>query len=131
MLNPVRAVALLVAATFALAHAETGSVSPLPACHLQVIPDYTAVVIYRAVLRLSPACPAGTVLRVRKSSTLNVVRKGAPYQPLDPPTGAWNLSRTSTTVPRDKLWTVSTWRWEAYDPAQNRWRGAEVLHAAP
>jgi hypothetical protein len=38
-------------------------------CRLQVIPDYTWAVTYRAVLRFSPGCADGTALRVRRSST--------------------------------------------------------------
>jgi hypothetical protein len=110
-----------------------------PVCTLQVIPDYTLGVAYRAVLRPSPGCPLGTELRVRKSSTLNVRRAGAPYQPIKPETGAWLLSRTQTTVPSRELWTLYNWRWEVYDSTAysprlqkyGRWVAGEVLHAAP
>jgi hypothetical protein len=110
-----------------------------PVCTLQVIPDYTLGVAYRAVLRPSPGCPLGAELRVRKSSTLNVRRDGAPYQPIKPETGAWLLSRTQTTVPSRELWTLYNWRWEVYDPQAysprlgktGRWVAGEVLHAAP
>lgn len=29
-----------------------------PSCHLQVIPDYVNPIAFKAVLRLSPACPS-------------------------------------------------------------------------
>ncbi|KQR37715.1 hypothetical protein [Deinococcus sp. Leaf326] len=109
-----------------------------PGCRLQVIPDYTWAVTYKAVLRLSPGCTDGTVLRVRKSSTQNVRRDGAPYQPIKPAQGAWNFGKTST-VPKNELWTVYTWRWEWWDAqawnprtqALGRWTAAEVLNATP
>ena len=115
-----------------------------PSCHLQVIPDYTVVVAYRAVLRPSPACVWNTVLRVRKSSTLNVIRDGAPYQPIKPERGAWEVASSvqpvTRPVPDQELWTLQRppWRWEWFDEtAMNaagtpgRWRPAEVLRAAP
>ena len=115
-----------------------------PSCHLQVIPDYSLVVAYRAVLRPAPACSRTTVLRVRKSSTLNVVRRGDPYQPIKPEQGAWEVAgttqRVTRPVPGRELWTLlrPPWRWEWFDetalnPAgqPGRWRPAEVLRAAP
>ena len=107
---------------------------PLPACHLRILRDYTLGVTYKAVLRLSPGCRPGTVLRVRKSSTLNTRRGGAPYQPIKPEAGAWELSASKTTIPARELWTLYSWRWEFYDPAginpltgkPGRWRGAGV-----
>ena len=64
---------------------------PLPACRLQVIRDYVTPISFQAVLQLSDGCPPGTVLRVRKSSTMNVKRNGAPYQPILPENGAWEV----------------------------------------
>lgn len=117
--------------------------APAPPCRLQVIPDYTLLVAYRAVLRPSSGCPAGAVLRVRKSSTLNVRREGAPYQPIRPGTGAWEVAGPAVfvnrPVPGGDLWTLLSWRWEYFDPevfntrtnTPGRWIAAEVLHAVP
>jgi hypothetical protein len=110
-----------------------------PGCTLQVIPDYTFGVAYRAVLRPSPGCPPGTELRIRKSSTLNVRRAGAPYQPIKPESGAWTVSEYRSTVPDRELWTLYNWRWEVYDltafsprlQKYGRWVPGEVLRAAP
>ncbi len=130
----------LLTLSLALAAAVPAQPSPAaPACRLQVIPDYTLVVVYKAVLRPSPACPNGTELRVRKSSTLNTRRNGAPYQPIQPLVGAWTLTDFNSTVPSRNLWTSLNWRWEYYDPTtlsprtglKGIWRGAEVLRAAP
>lgn len=115
-----------------------------PACRLQVIPDYVTPIGYRAVLRPSPVCSHGTVLRVRKSSTLNTRRAGAPYQPIRPETGAWEVGQgvtAKTPVPTRELptSTLTSWRWEYWsaetlNPRTNtkgRWLAAEVLRAAP
>ncbi|GAA4013199.1 hypothetical protein GCM10022631_26130 [Deinococcus rubellus] len=67
-------------------------------------------------LIVSPSCPAITVLRVRKSSTLNVKSKGTPYQPIKLLAGAWEIGKTRNTVPTAELWTSLTWRWEQFDP---------------
>lgn len=129
---------LLLSAALLIPAAAIVVVTSPPGCRLQVVPDYTWAVTYKAVLRLSPGCPDDTALRVRKSSTQNVRRNGAPYQPIKPEQGAWTFGRTST-VPRNELWTVYSWRWEYYDPEawnprlsqKGRWLAAEVLHAAP
>lgn len=125
----------------AAAIAAAGMVATIavpPACRLQVIPDYTLAVAYKAVLRLSPGCPDGTVLRVRKSSTMNTVRSGAPYQPIKPLKGAWEVGKrgdvTISQVPVNEVWTVlvpKPWRWEFFQSANGRWTAAEVLRAAP
>lgn len=119
------------------------------ACRLQVIPDYVTPISYKAVLRLSPACPAGTVLRVRKSSTLNVKRNGAPYQPIRPAVGAWEVgnsySQVKKPVPYNELLTTrfdsavplgTRWQWEYWSPSEwnprtqssGRWLAGEVLY---
>lgn len=104
-----------------------------PGCHLQVIPDYTLIFVYRAVLRLSPSCGFAQTLRVRKSSTTSVKRNGAPYQPIRPGEGAWDLGRLHSTVPGNQLWTSLSWRWEYNDPVltKGKWLAAEVLYARP
>lgn len=104
-----------------------------PTCRLQIIPDYTLIFAYRAVLRLSPECGFSQSLRVRKSSTTSTKRNGAPYQPIRPEVGAWTLGRLDTTVPENQLWTVWSWRWEYNDPilTKGKWRPAEVLYARP
>ncbi|AIZ44884.1 hypothetical protein QR90_06840 [Deinococcus radiopugnans] len=110
-----------------------------PGCHLQVIPDYTLVVAYRAVLRLSPECGFSETLRVRKSSTTSTRRNGAPYQPIRPEAGAWELGRLKSTVPDRQLWTSWSWAWQWYDAeawnprtkTSGTWRAAEVLYARP
>ena len=116
-----------------------------PACRLQVIPDYVTPISYRAVLRVSPGCPSGTTLRVRKSSTINTVRNGAPYQPIKPLKGAWDVKKigdvTVSSVPGFELQTstITKWQWEYWSAAEwnlrtntkGRWVAAEVLRAAP
>ncbi|MVN86921.1 hypothetical protein GO986_09100 [Deinococcus sp. HMF7620] len=109
-----------------------------PICRLQVVPDYTLGVTSRAALRLSPGCAFGTILRVRKSSTTSTRRNGAPYQPIKPEQGAWEVGATGqplkSPVPKSELWTLYSWRWEynAAKPGQpERWRPGEVLRAAP
>jgi len=115
-----------------------------PACRLQVIPDYVTPVSYQAVLRPSPACQDGTVLRVRKSSTLNTRVNGAPVQPIRPLKGAWEVGKNTLVnapVPWRELTTITVtrWRWEWFDAsapnpltlAKGRWVAAEVLRAAP
>lgn len=114
------------------------AVTAPPGCRLQVIPDYTVGFAYKAVLRPSPGCPAGQTLRVRKSSTTSVKRDGAPYQPIKPIRGAWDVG-VQSTVPERELWTVNSWRWEYYDAdawstrlqQKGRWIAAEVLRAGP
>lgn len=117
-----------------------------PACTLQVIPDYVNPIAFKAVLRLSPACPAGTVLRVRKSSTLNTKAQGAKYQPIKPLAGAWEVgnsyAQVNRPVPDRELWTTQVpgkWRWEWWDASRyntitktsGSWVAGEVLRAAP
>lgn len=115
-------------------------------CRLQIIPDYVTPIGYRAVLRLAPVCPAGTVLRVRKSSTLSTKASGAKYQPIKPLTGAWEVGHPYTPVvrpvPPRELWTsqVGTpWQWQFWDERKlntltgkrGAWVAGEVLRAAP
>ncbi|WP_343757443.1 hypothetical protein [Deinococcus depolymerans] len=97
------------------------------------MPDYTLGVTYRASLRLAPECPPGTVMRVRKSSTTSTRQSGAPYQPIKPLQGAWDVGiLAKTPVPREELWTLYSWRWEYSLPGSpQRWRAGEVLRAAP
>lgn len=117
-----------------------------PACTLQVIPDYVNPIAFKAVLRLSPACAPGTVLRVRKSSTLNTKARGAKYQPIKPLTGAWEVGNSYTRplkpVPDRELWTTQVpgkWRWEWWDASRyntitktsGSWVAGEVIRAAP
>lgn len=136
---------LLLGAALLIPAAAVVVVTSPPGCRLQVIPDYTWGVTYKAVLRLSPGCTDDTTLRVRKSSTQNVRREGAPYQPIKPDGSdryagkfAWDFG-TLSTVPTNELWTVYSWRWEWWDPntwnprtqTKGRWTAAEVLRAAP
>ncbi|GAA4002601.1 hypothetical protein GCM10022631_11600 [Deinococcus rubellus] len=108
------------------------------ACTLTLSPDQVRGVAYHVRLIVSPGCPASTVFRIRKSSTLNVKRKGAPYQPIKPLTGAWEIGKATNTVPAAELWTSLTWRWELYDAERysnvtgelGAWRGI-VLERAP
>lgn len=88
---------------------------PAP-CTLTLSPDQVRGVAYHVRLIVSPGCPASTVFRVRKSSTLNVKRKGAPYQPIKPLEGAWEIGKARNTVPTAELWTSLTWRWEKFAP---------------
>ncbi len=124
--------ALLAGATHSDAVLDAVPSAP-PSCRLQVIPDYTLIFAYRAVLRLSPECGFAQALRVRKSSTTSTKRDGAPYQPIRPELGAWELERLSTSVPANQLWTSWSWRWEYNDAilTKGKWRAAEVLYARP
>lgn len=88
---------------------------PAP-CTLTLSPDQVRGVVYHVRLIVSPGCPASTMFRVRKSSTLNVKRKGAPYQPIKPIVGAWEVSQAANSVPAAELWTSLTWRWEEFRP---------------
>ncbi len=102
--------------------------TPTPAptyCRTIVIKDSVLVVAYKPVIRLAPDCPADGQARVRKSSTMNVVRNGAPYQPIRPLQGAWVVTKFSSTIPWNELWTTFTWRWEWWDGM--RWRASEVF----
>lgn len=101
-----------------------------PGCYLQVIPDYTLIVVYRPVLRPSPDCPADVTLRVRKSSTISRKRNGASYQPIIPDGSerydgaySWPLGKFSNGIPRNALWTSYSWEWQ-YEvaPGSNVWR---------
>ncbi|GAA3995157.1 hypothetical protein GCM10022631_01620 [Deinococcus rubellus] len=108
---------------------------PAP-CAITLSPDQVRGVAYHVRLIVSPGCPASTVFRVRKSSTLNVKRKGAPYQPIKPLQGAWEIGKARNTVPDAELWTSITWRWELYDAEKfnvltdelGAWRGIPVEH---
>lgn len=137
---------LVLGAALALPVAALVIVQSPAACHLQVIPDYDFKFVYTAVLRPSPRCGVDEVLRVRKSSTMNVRRNGAPYQPIKPDGSAkysglysWSLSSLTSNIPPAELNTISSWRWEWYDAQalnprtqqKGVWRAAEVLHAAP
>ncbi|MDV6376023.1 hypothetical protein [Deinococcus arenicola] len=126
--------ALFTGAALALPAAALYAIPVTPqVCHLQVIPDYTLGFVYRAVLRLSPQCGFTQTLRVRKSSTINTRRGGAPYQPIQPLKGAWTLGRLNNSVPGGALWTSNSWRWEYNDPVltKGQWRAGEVLYARP
>lgn len=91
-----------------------------PICHLTMTPAEVRGASYRARFTISASCPASTVFRVRKSSTMNLKTKGAPYQPIKPLTGAWEIRKTSTTIPADQLWSLSTWQWQVWD--DTAWR---------
>jgi len=64
---------------------------PATPCTLTLVPDQVRGVAYHVLLNVSPTCPAETTFRVRKSSTINTKRNGAPYQPIKPLQGAWEL----------------------------------------
>ncbi|WP_291427075.1 sensor histidine kinase KdpD [Deinococcus sp.] len=116
--------------------------APMPACRLQVIPDYDLKFAYQAVLQPSPGCREDDVLRVRKSSTTSVKRNGARYQPIKPDGTAlyggqysWRLGKRVFGVPTSELWIINSWRWEYWDPEvwnprtqqKGRWAAGEVL----
>lgn len=105
-----------------LSLALLGSRPPPPGCYLRVIPDYSFGVIYRPVLKPSPDCGADVSLRVRKTSTLNRRKNGAPYQPIIPDGSAkyggvysWTLGKFGGTIPAGELWTLYSWRWQWLD----------------
>ena len=101
-------------------------------CKVGIIPDSTfPPFAYKAVLRLDPLCPPGGVAYVRKSSTINTIKKGAPYQPTIPGgqgrfggKWSWKMTTTLNEVPSSQLWTLNLWRWEYFDG--NQWRGAKL-----
>ncbi|THF70524.1 hypothetical protein E7T06_07415 [Deinococcus sp. Arct2-2] len=101
---------------------------PAPAptyCRTIVIKDSVVLVAYKPVIRLAPDCPPDAQARVRKSSTLNTRRNGAPYQPIRPLIGAWIVTPYGSTIPANELWTLLTWRWEWWDGT--RWQASEVF----
>ena len=90
--------------------------SPPPAfCEVRILRDYDVSVTYFAVFRLAASCPPGGVARVRKSSTLNTKAAGAPYQPVRPLVGAWDVNADGTTVPFSARWTLNSWQWQYWD----------------
>ncbi|AWN23996.1 hypothetical protein DKM44_12780 [Deinococcus irradiatisoli] len=89
-----------------------------PTCTLTLIPDQVRGVAYHVIFKVAPSCPADAVFRVRKSSTINQKKNGAPYQPIKPLVGAWDIGKTTSTVPGAELWTSLTWQWQVYDEAQ-------------
>ncbi|GGK11879.1 hypothetical protein GCM10008955_01410 [Deinococcus malanensis] len=94
-------------------------------CAVQIIRDNALIFAYKPVIRLHPSCSRRAQARVRKSSTLNTRRNGAPYQPIRPEKGAWTVTASGTTIPNRDLWTTWSWRWEYWDGTH--WRPAEVL----
>lgn len=101
--------------------------APTPApiyCPVEVITDNVLPFAFKPVIRLKDGCPWGGHARVRKSSTLNTKRDGAPYQPIRPEQGAWTVTTRTNTIPARELWTLWSWRWEWFDGS--RWRAAEV-----
>ncbi|MFB9994464.1 hypothetical protein ACFFLM_21135 [Deinococcus oregonensis] len=101
--------------------------APIPTptyCPTIVIKDNVIVVAYKPVIRLAADCPADGQARVRKSSTLNTRRSGAPYQPIRPLQGAGVVTPDGNTIPANELWTLLTWRWEWCDGTH--WRPSEV-----
>ena len=97
-----------------------------PYCPVDVFIDYTVGFAYYTQLRLSAGCEPGQVARVRRSSTVSTVRNGAPYQPIDPPKGAWTITATGDDIPNDKpvSYSWSTWVWEYYNAHTKRWERA-------
>jgi hypothetical protein len=95
-------------------------------CRLVVYKDYEMGFAYYAQLALAPECTSGQVARIRRSSTLNVVRNGAPYQPIDPPTGAWEVTAFGDNVPNGKqfTYTTSSWVWQYWTEKPPRWNVA-------
>ncbi len=92
-------------------------------CRLVVYKDYQMGFGYYAQLALAPECTPGQVARIRRSSTLNVIRNGARYQPIDPATGAWEVSATGDNVPNGKQFTYtwSTWVWQYWNEGRHQW----------
>ena len=113
----------------ALAALLLGAASAAPShyCRLVVYKDYQMGFAYYVQLARAPECQPGQVARIRRSSTINVVRNGAPYQPIDPPTGAWEVSEFGDNVPNGKQFTYtwSTWDWEYWNEGRHQWVKAE------
>ena len=86
-------------------------------CEARILRDYDFQFSYFAVFRLAKTCPPGGVARIRKSSTLSTRENGAPYQPIRPEVGAWNLNEAGSNVPLSARWTLNTWRWDYWDGA--------------
>lgn len=105
-----------------LAPSRAGPPAPTP-CTLTASPDRVSGLAYHVRLRVSPGCPATATFRVRKSSTLNVKGRGAPYQPIRPDGSeaagglfAWTVTKVGSNIPPAELWTSLTWEWQRYDP---------------
>ncbi|WP_019588412.1 hypothetical protein [Deinococcus apachensis] len=114
MLQPLWA-ALTLALLGVLPVAAIAQVTGPAHCRIEVIVDNVLPSAYPPVIRVAPGCPPGGYARVRKSSTLNLRRNGAPYQPVRSTVGAWNVTASSSTIPPGELWTPATWRWEWWD----------------
>jgi len=117
--------ALLFGAASAIPRPSTHTLSET--CTAQIVRDYELGFAYYAQPQLASFCPAGTVLRVRKTSTLNTRAAGAPYQPIQPETGAWELSKAGTTIPFNQRWTSSGWAWQFYSTTFRTWKTMRVL----
>lgn len=116
--------ALLLGAALMLSAAPAGALLSAPACDIRMSPDRAGpAATYHATLQVSPACPAAQVFRVRKSSSISLRSRGAPYQPIRPDGSArfeylwsWSVSARASNVPSAELWSSTSWRWEVYRP---------------
>ena len=108
---------------------EVASLAAQRYCAVRMLPDYHFGFSYFARLRLDPACPAGGVGRVRKTSTLSTKANGARYQPVKPDGSAqfgglysWTITKSGDNIPPGEEWTFNRWRWEYWDGS--RWKVA-------
>lgn len=83
-------------------------------CHISVLRDYELGFAYYARLLLDPDCPAQGQARVRKTSTVSTRRNGAPYQPINPNTGAWTITQNGGNVPPGATFTFNSWVWQEW-----------------
>lgn len=124
---------LALAALLSAVGAALAPVPPSTPCTLTLTPDAVRGAQFHARLSLAGSCGHGASFRVRKSSTLNVRRQGAPYQPIKPITGAWTVTPRGSNIPPAELWTLITWRWERFYPDEYNVRTREygVWHRIP
>lgn len=118
----VRAALLIGAALCVVASAAPCAVASAAPCAVAVSPAVTRGASYYASLRLTPGCPPGTAVRVRKSSTLNTRAGGARYQPIEPDGSpehgrlfSWTLTARGSNIPPAERWTLFTWEWQYLD----------------
>ena len=122
--RPLFRTALVLAAGTLTSLPQASSAPPL--CHVIILRDYDLAFGYYAVPRLAPSCSAGAVGHLRKSSTLNMHRKGDPVQPVIPLKGYWTVTATGEDVPTDQQFTSGFSSWEWQDSVGGVWRKARV-----
>lgn len=82
-------------------------------CPVEMYPDYLTGIAYKAILRMAPGCPTGSVGRVRKISRITGLQTPG-GKPEYGGVWGWNLNWYTSLVPERALWTSFTTEWESY-----------------